>query len=151
MRRTNDEGSRCCPWLYAVIPSESACGGRRGICCCVLLYNHRFMLDLTASQISVLEKIAAREFAIVAFPMYASAVGVKKGNCAALLAPAPHGGMQILGEACFLVNGKLSVRIRQDGADWFVWKDQKLEATPERLKELRRFRAELADLLAAAA
>jgi hypothetical protein len=108
------------------------------------------MLELSPKQIAVLEKIAARGFAIVAFPLYASAAGVRKGNCAALLAPIPHGGMQFLGDPCCLVNGNLSVRIRHNGVDLFVWKKQQLEATQYRLEELAQFRRELDGLLAAA-
>jgi hypothetical protein len=109
------------------------------------------MLELSPKQIEVLENIAAHGFAIVAFPLYSSAAGVRKGSCAALLAPAQHGGMQLLGEPCCLVNGNLSVRIRRNGSEWFVWKKQQIEATPERLKDLAEFRGELDDLLAAKA
>jgi hypothetical protein len=107
------------------------------------------MLELSPKQIAVLEKIASHGFAIVAFPLYASAPGVRKGNCAVLLAPVPHGGMQLLGEPCCLVNGNLSVRVRRNGKDWFVWKKEQIEATSERLQELTAFRAELSGLLAA--
>jgi hypothetical protein len=106
------------------------------------------MLELSPKQISILEKITAHGFAIVAFPLYASAAGVRKGNCAALLTPILHGGMQLLGEPCCLVNGNLSVRIRRKGGEWFVWKKQRLNATPERLKELADFREQLTGLLA---
>jgi hypothetical protein len=101
------------------------------------------MLELSPAQVSVLEQCASAGFTIVAFPMYASAAGVRKGNCAALLAPIPKGGMRILVEPCYLVEGNLTVRIHRDGRDFFVWKKTQLEATPERLDELSRFRAEL--------
>lgn len=106
------------------------------------------MLELSPKQIAVLEKIAAHGFAIVAFPLYASAAGVRKGNCAVLLTPVTHGGMQMLGEPCCLVNGNLSVRVSRNGKDWFVWKKEQLDATPERLEELAKFRGELSGLLA---
>jgi hypothetical protein len=105
------------------------------------------MLELSSIQISVLKRFANAGFAVVAFPLYASAAGVRKGNCAALLSPVPDGGMQILGEACYLVDGNLTVRIHRGGRDYFVWKQTQLEATPERLDELTRFRGDLDEVL----
>ena len=87
----------------------------------------------------------------MAFPLYASAAGVRKGNCAALLTPIPNGGMRLLGDPCWLVNGNLSVRICKYNVEWFVWKKQEVQATPDRLGEVAEFRSELEDLLAAKA
>jgi hypothetical protein len=109
------------------------------------------VLELSPKQIGILENIAARGFAIVAFPLYASAVGVRKGNCAALLTPIPTCGMRLLGDPCWLVGGNLSVRVRKNNNEWFVWKKQEIEATPERLAEVAEFRQELENLLAARA
>jgi hypothetical protein len=106
------------------------------------------VLELSPKQIGILENIAALGFAIVAFPLYASAVGVRKGNCAALLMPVPNGEMKLLGEPCWLVNGNLSVRVQRGGVELFVWKKQEVEATPERLAEVADFRSQLDDLLA---
>ena len=105
------------------------------------------MLELSPKQIGILEKIAANGFAIVAFPLYASAVGVRKGNCAALLMPIPDGGMKLLGDPCWLVNGNLSVRVQRGGVELFVWKKEEIEATAERLAEVSVFRRELEDIL----
>jgi hypothetical protein len=109
------------------------------------------VLELSPKQIGILEKIAANGFAIVAFPLYASAVGVRKGNCAALLIPAPNGGMKLLGEPCWLVNGNLSVRVKRDGVELFVWKKQEIEASLGRLGEVAGFREELNNFLASRA
>jgi hypothetical protein len=105
------------------------------------------VLELSPKQIGILEKIAANGFAIVAFPLYASAVGVRKGNCAALLTPVPNSGMRLLGDPCWLVNGNLSVRVQRGGVGFYVWKKQEVEATAERLAEVVSFRRELEDLL----
>jgi hypothetical protein len=109
------------------------------------------VLELSPKQIGILEKIGASGFAVVSFPLYASAVGVRKGNCAALLMPVPNAGMTLLGEPCWLVNDNLSVRVRRGGVELFVWKKDEIEATPERLAEVAGFRKELDDLLAAGA
>ena len=83
----------------------------------------------------------------MAFPLYANAVGVRRGGFAALLDPIPGAGFRLFGEPCPLVDGNLSVRVTDHGKSWFVWKKQRLEATPERLMELDRFAAELKMLL----
>lgn len=109
------------------------------------------MLELSPKQIGILEIIASHGFAIVAFPLYASAVGVRKGNCAALLSPVLDGGLRLLGDACWLVDGNLTVKVRKNGSQWFVWKKQEVEATPERLSQVAGFRDELKNLLLAKA
>ena len=105
------------------------------------------MLELSPKQIGILEKIATHGFAIVAFPLYASAVGVRKGNCAALLTPVLNAGMRLLGDPCWLLNGNLSVRVQKNGVELFVWKKQEVEATAEGLLEVSEFRRELEELL----
>lgn len=105
------------------------------------------MLELTPAQIAVLERLVAHGFSGVAFPLYASSVGVRKGNCAALLGPIAGDGMRIVGDPCYLIDGNLSVLVVRDKRRWFVWKKKQVEATPERLAELAQFTRELEDLL----
>lgn len=106
-----------------------------------------FVLELTPQQVAVLEKLHGRGFQFVAFPLYASYIGVRRGNCATLLAPVEGGGMRVFGEPCFLVEGNLSVRVKRQAQDCFVWKQKSLEVTPEREEELKRFSAEVRELL----
>ena len=105
------------------------------------------MNEFTALQIAILERLIAKEFILVAFPLYANAVGVRKGSCAALLDPIANGGFRVFGEPCVLLEGNLTVRITEKGKAWFVWKKQRLEATAERMSELESFVAELKLLL----
>ena len=105
------------------------------------------MIELSPQQIGILDRLVAQAFAVVAFPMYANAVGLRKGSCAALLDPVPSGGFRVYGEPCFLLEGNLTVRLKQNGKTWFVWKKLQLEATVERLAELDRFVTELSLLL----
>jgi len=105
------------------------------------------MPEFSAQQIGILERLIAREFVLVAFPLYANVVGVRKGGCAALLDAVVNGGFRVFGEPCFLLEGNLTVRLKEKGKSWFVWKKQRLEATPERLAELERFVGELRLLL----
>jgi hypothetical protein len=105
------------------------------------------MNELSVEQIAILERLISAGFSIVAFPLYANAVGVRKGSYAALLDPIPAGGFRFFGEPCMLLDGNLTVRVREKGRSRFVWKKQRLEATSERLSELDHFISELKVLL----
>ena len=108
------------------------------------------MLDLSPQHIARLERIAAGGFAIVAFPLYAQAVGIRRGEFAALLKPETGGGFTFFGEAFVLIDSNPGVRIQRAGQDVFVWKKKELPATPERLSALANFRRDLELLLLAA-
>jgi len=103
-------------------------------------------MELTSQQIGILERLRSSGFEIVAFPMYENYVGVRKGQCGALLAPTPS-GFTLYGEPSYLVAGGLSARLIQSDGHWFVRKKDKLEATPERTAELESFAAELVSAL----
>jgi hypothetical protein len=105
------------------------------------------MNEFSLQQIEILQRLIAKEFVLVAFPLYANAVGVRKGTCAALLDPVTSGGFSVLGEPCILLDGNLTVRIKEKEKTWFVWKKQRMEATVERVSELEKFMAELRLLL----
>jgi hypothetical protein len=109
------------------------------------------MLDLSARHLAALERLRAHGFGIADFPMYPSHVGVRRGDCAALLAPEGQAGFRLFAEPAWLISGQLSVRIFRDGREWFVWKKQRLEASPERLAELASFTTGLRELLAISA
>jgi len=100
-------------------------------------------VELTPQQIDILKRLHARGFEIVAFPMYASHVGVRKGNCAALLTPTIAGSFQLFGSPSYLIAGNFSVRVTREGRVWYAWKKEKIEVTAERLAELARFSEEL--------
>jgi hypothetical protein len=105
------------------------------------------MTELTPRQIAILDRLVLHDFAPVAFPLYANAVGIRKGDYAALLAPLPAEGFRLFGEPCVLLEGNLTVRVARDGRSWFVWKKQRIEATPERVAELDAFVKQLKMLL----
>ena len=105
------------------------------------------MNEFSPQQMAILQRLIAKEFVLVAFPLYANAVGVRKGSCAALLNPVANGGFNILGEPCILLDGNLTVRIKEKGKTWFVWKKQRVEATSELVSELEKYVAELRLLL----
>jgi hypothetical protein len=105
------------------------------------------MQELTPAQFSILERLASRGFNIVAFPLYASAIGVRRGLFAVLLVPVDGGSLRILGDPCYLIDGNMSVRVTRNGRSAFVWKSREVEATPDLLAELGRFAADVSALL----
>jgi len=104
-------------------------------------------MDLTPRQLAILERLAVQGFAVVAFAKYASAVGVCRGECAALLAPVPGGRLALQGEPCYLLDGNLAVPVIRDGEKMYVWKQQSVEATPELEAALKEFKDDLVRLL----
>jgi hypothetical protein len=104
-------------------------------------------MELTREQAEILERLYGQGFEIVAFPLYASYVGARKGECAALLAPVPSGGFTVFGPPTCMVSGNLGAKVSQHDGDYFVWKNERVAATPERNAELARFSAELTSAL----
>jgi hypothetical protein len=104
-------------------------------------------MDLSPTQLAILERLHRSGYEIVAFPMYANYVGIRKGNCAALLAPAASPAFTIYGSPAYLIGGNFSVRVTQNGREYFVWKKEKLEASAMRITELDAFVAELSQAL----
>ena len=104
-------------------------------------------MEITPQQAAVLQRLTTHGFQVVAFPMYESYVGVRKGNCAALLAPQASGSLTLYGQPTYLIDGKLGVKTVQGDGHYFVSKKDKLAVTPERNKELDDFTAELAEAL----
>jgi hypothetical protein len=105
------------------------------------------MVELTPRQMQDLEKLFAAGFIPVAIPPYETALCVRRRECAAVLSPIPNGGLQLLAPPSYLVDGRLSVRLRRKTGEVFVWKKTELPATPGRLEELELFRSELTEIL----
>jgi len=105
------------------------------------------MVELSPQQMKIIERLFAAGFRPIAIPPYESALCLKKGNCAALLAPAPGAGIRLLAPPSYLVDGNLSVKLKRGLGEVFVWKKAEVEATPEKLTELESFRLELTEIL----
>jgi hypothetical protein len=105
------------------------------------------MFELSPRQMQVIERLFAAGFRSIAIPPYESALCMKKGNCAAVLAPVPTGGIKLLASPSYLVDGNLSVKLKRGSGEVFVWKKKAVEATPEKLKELESFQRELTEIL----
>lgn len=107
------------------------------------------MLELDAKQVALLERLVTSGFTPVAFPLYADAIGIRRGSVAALIAPQDREGFRILGGAHYLLDGNPSVKVVQEDRLWFVFKGERVEATPDLLEEVERFMADLVKLLQA--
>jgi hypothetical protein len=105
------------------------------------------MVELTPQQMKTLELLFEAGFRPVAIPPYESALCMRRGDCAAVLAPVPNAGLCLLAPPSYLVDGNLSVRLKRGAGEVFVWKKSEAAATPERLQELDTFRRELTEIL----
>jgi hypothetical protein len=105
------------------------------------------MQEFSPRQMKMLERLFEAGFRPIAIPPYEKALCLRRGECAALLAPAENGGLSLLAAPTLLINGNLSVKLRKKGGDAFVWKKSEVAASPERLRELEEFRRELASIL----
>jgi hypothetical protein len=105
------------------------------------------VVELTAQQMQIMERLFEAGFRPIAIPPYESALCVRRGECAVVLAPVANGGLKVLAPPSYLVGGNFGVRVRRGGSEFFVWKKAELAATPERLRELEAFREELTKIL----
>jgi len=105
------------------------------------------MVELTPQQMQTVERLFEAGFRPIAIPPYENALCLKRGDCAAVLAPVPSGGLKVLAPPSYLVAGNLSVKLKRGTGEVFVWKKNEVEATPDRLEELARFKRELTQIL----
>ena len=105
------------------------------------------MLELSPIQLQLLERLVHAGFRPITVPPYERALCLRKGDCVALLGAAPSGGLRMLVPPTFLIDGNLSVKLKRDDHEVFVWKQSELEATPDRLRDLEAFRTELTGIL----
>ena len=73
-------------------------------------------------------------------------VCVLRGECVAVLEPRPE-GLTLIGSAGWRIGEGIGVLVEKDGRQVFQSKDQIIEATAERLRALRQFKADLRRLL----
>ncbi len=97
-----------------------------------------------------LQRLYLEGFELQTFERYPSAVGVIRDGCIALLRSTPT-GLEMIGTPGWRMGEVLGVLVERDGKQVFQAKSEIVEATPERLEGLRRFREELERLLTATA
>ena len=104
-------------------------------------------LQLSPRQVATLQRLVAAGFRPIVIPPYESALCMRKGECAVVLAPVPNSGLKMLAPASYLVDGNFGVRLKRGNGEVFVWKKSEIPATPQRLEELEAFRRELMEML----
>jgi hypothetical protein len=105
------------------------------------------MVELSPRQIQVMERLLEAGFRPIVIAPYENALCIRKGECAAVLAPVQEGGLKLLAPPSYLVGGNFSVKLKRGAREMFVWKQQEVEATPEKLRELKKFQGELTEIL----
>jgi hypothetical protein len=93
-----------------------------------------------------LQRIYVAGFELQAFERFPKCIGVTRGDCVALLVPGVD-GLQILGTPGWRMGEAIGVLTEKAGRKVFQAKEEIVEATPERLLALQRFRSELVELL----
>jgi hypothetical protein len=87
-------------------------------------------------------------FELQTFERFPKCMGVMRDNCVALLVP-DMDGLQILGTPGWRMGEVMGVLTEREGRKVFQAKSEVVEATPERLATLLKFRQDLAQLLGA--
>jgi hypothetical protein len=93
-----------------------------------------------------LQQIYLAGFELKTLDRFPKCVGVVREDCIALLIPSPD-GLQMLGTPGWQIGEVMGVLTEVNGQPVFQAKQEIVEATPERLERLRRFREELGELL----
>ena len=93
-----------------------------------------------------LQRLYLAGFELQTFERFPKCIGVVRENCVALLVPAVD-GLQILGTPGWRMGEVMGVLTEREGRKVFQAKSEVVEATPERLETLQKFREELAALL----
>lgn len=91
-----------------------------------------------------LQRIYLAGFELQTFERYPKCIGVMRDNCVALLVPGLD-GLQILGAPGWRMGEVMGVLTEREGRHVFQAKSEIVEATPERLALLQRFRQDLAE------
>ena len=97
-----------------------------------------------------LQRIYLAGFELQTFERYPNTVGVIRDGCVALLRSTPT-GLQMIGTPGWRMGELMGVLVEKEGRQVFQAKSEIVEATPERVKALRRFRADLEQVLTATA
>jgi hypothetical protein len=93
-----------------------------------------------------LQRLYVAGFDLQTFERFPKAVGILRDNCLAFLVPGPD-GLQILGNVGWRMGESLGPLVERDGRKVFVHKQELIEATPERVATLERFRHDLRTIL----
>jgi hypothetical protein len=97
-----------------------------------------------------LQRIYLAGFELHVFERYTNSIGVERDGCIALLRSTPA-GLELIGAPGWRMGEVLGVLIEKEGKQVFQAKSEIVEATPQRLAALRKFKADLEQLMIPAA
>lgn len=94
----------------------------------------------------ILQRLYLAGFELQTFERYPKCIGVVRENCVAVLVPGVD-GLQVLGTPGWRMGEVMGVLTEMEGRKVFQAKSQVVEATPERLAILHKFRQDLIELM----
>jgi hypothetical protein len=93
-----------------------------------------------------LQKLYMAGFDMQTFDRFPKAVGVVRDQCIALLEVTPE-GLKMIGTPGWRMGEVMGVLIEREGRPVFQSKSEMVEATPDRLSLLQKFRSDLETML----
>jgi hypothetical protein len=93
-----------------------------------------------------LQQLYIAGFELQTFERFPKSIGVLRDGCLAFLVPGPD-GLQILGNVGWRMGESLGPLVERSGRKVFVHKQETVEATPERIATLERFKTDLKMIL----
>lgn len=97
-----------------------------------------------------LQRLYVAGFELQTFDRYPNTVGVLRDGCIALLRATPT-GLTVIGTPGWRMGEVLGVLVEKEGRQVFQAKSEVVDATPERLAALAKFREDLEHMLTAMA
>ena len=93
-----------------------------------------------------LQQLYLAGFELQTFDRYPNSIGVLRDGCIALLRATPN-GLEMIATPGWRMGEVMGVLVLRDGRQLFQAKAETIEATPERLETLRRFREDMERLI----
>jgi hypothetical protein len=93
-----------------------------------------------------LQRLYLAGFELQTFERYPKCIGVVRDGCVALLVPGID-GLQVLGTPGWRMGEVMGVLTEREGRQVFQAKSEIVEATPEKLAILQKFRDDVAEVL----
>src|SRR5450755_258215 len=93
-----------------------------------------------------LQRLYLDGFELQSFDRYPNSIGVLRDGCIALLLATPT-GLEIIGTPGWRMGELMGVLIERNGRQFFQAKSEMIEATPDRLEMVKRFREDVEKLL----
>lgn len=94
------------------------------------------------NAIDQLQRLADAGFTPEQFERYPNAIGIVRDECIALFQVTPD-GLHMIGSPGWRMGEVMGVLVEREGRQVFQAKSDLLDATPDRLETLRRFREDL--------